>query len=31
VTYLLDADAPAFLRRQQERLPAWFLAAVRPG
>lgn len=29
VTYLLDADAPAFLRRQQRRLPGWFLEAVR--
>jgi ATP-dependent DNA helicase DinG len=31
VTYLLDADAPAFLRRQRERLPPWFLEAVREG
>jgi ATP-dependent DNA helicase DinG len=29
VTYLLDADAPAFLKRQQQRLPAWFLEAIR--
>lgn len=29
VTYLLDADAPAFVRRHQQRLPAWFLEAVR--
>ncbi len=29
ITYLLDADAPAFLRRQRHRLPAWFLEAVR--
>ncbi len=28
VTYLLDADFPKFLRRQRERLPAWFLEAV---
>ena len=27
VTYLLDADFPAFLRRQRGRLPAWFLEA----
>jgi ATP-dependent DNA helicase DinG len=31
VTYLLDADAPAFLQRQRGRLPGWFLAAMRPG
>jgi len=31
VTYLLDADAPAFLKRQRGRLPAWFLEAVRDG
>ncbi len=29
VTYLLDADAPAFLARQAARLPPWFLEAVR--
>jgi ATP-dependent DNA helicase DinG len=29
VTYLLDADAPAFLQRQRARLPEWFLEAVR--
>jgi len=29
VTYLLDADAPAFLARERERLPAWFVEAVR--
>jgi ATP-dependent DNA helicase DinG len=29
VTYLLDADFPAFLRRQRARLPAWFLEAVK--
>lgn len=27
-TYLLDADFPAFLRRQRKRLPEWFLEAV---
>jgi ATP-dependent DNA helicase DinG len=31
VTYLLDADAPAYLRRQHDRLPPWFVEAVRPG
>lgn len=31
VTYLLDADFPAFLRRQRPRLPEWFLEAVREG
>ncbi len=31
VTYLLDADAPAYLRRERERLPAWFLEALREG
>lgn len=29
VTYLLDADGPAFLQRQSRRLPAWFVEAVR--
>lgn len=29
VTYLLDADAPAFLQRQAARLPDWFRDAVR--
>jgi ATP-dependent DNA helicase DinG len=29
VTYLLDADAPAFLQRQRARLPGWFLEAMR--
>ncbi len=29
VTYLLDADAPAFLRRERSRLPVWFLEALR--
>ncbi len=28
VTYLLDADFPAYLRRQRSRLPAWFLEAL---
>lgn len=28
VTYLLDADAPAFLTRQRERLPPWFVEAL---
>ncbi len=28
VTYLLDAGFPAFVRRQQDRLPEWFLEAV---
>jgi Rad3-related DNA helicase len=28
VTYLLDADFPAFLRRQRSRLPQWFLEAI---
>jgi len=28
VTYLLDADAPGFLQRERQRLPAWFLEAV---
>ncbi len=28
VTYLLDADFPAFIRRQRRRLPEWFLEAV---
>ncbi|HZJ08759.1 MAG TPA: helicase C-terminal domain-containing protein, partial [Trueperaceae bacterium] len=28
VTYLLDADFPAFIRRQGDRLPEWFLEAV---
>lgn len=28
VTYLLDADFPAFLQRQRARLPEWFLEAV---
>lgn len=31
VTYLLDADFPAYLRRQRERLPEWFLEAIREG
>jgi len=30
VTYLLDADAPGFLSRQQARLPGWFREAIRP-
>mgnify|MGYP001402965307 CR=1 FL=1 len=30
VTYLLDADFPAFLRRQSKRLPAWFREALIP-
>lgn len=30
VTYLLDADFPNFIRRQQRRLPDWFLEAL-PG
>jgi Rad3-related DNA helicase len=29
VTYLLDADAPSFLTRQQARLPGWFREAIR--
>jgi Rad3-related DNA helicase len=28
VTYLLDADFPAFIRRQRQRLPLWFLEAI---
>jgi ATP-dependent DNA helicase DinG len=28
VTYVLDADFPAFVKRQRGRLPAWFLEAV---
>ncbi len=28
VTYILDADFPAFLKRQRRRLPEWFLEAV---
>ena len=28
VTYLLDAGFPEFIRRQQHRLPEWFLEAV---
>jgi len=28
VTYLLDADFPAYLRRQRGRLPGWFLEAL---
>ena len=28
VTYLLDADFPAFIRRQQRRLPEWFMEAL---
>lgn len=28
VTYLLDADFPAFLQRQRGRLPYWFLEAL---
>jgi Rad3-related DNA helicase len=28
VTYLLDADFPAFLKRERRRLPPWFLEAV---
>ncbi len=28
VTYLLDADFPNFMRRQQRRLPGWFLEAL---
>lgn len=28
VTYLLDADFPAFLRRERGRLPGWFLEAI---
>ena len=28
VTYVLDADFPAFLKRQRKRLPEWFLEAV---
>lgn len=31
VTYLLDADAPSFLRRHHERLPGWFVEAIRDG
>jgi Rad3-related DNA helicase len=29
VTYVLDADFPAFVERQRHRLPAWFLEAIR--
>lgn len=29
VTYLLDADAPAFLDRHRSRLPGWFVEAIR--
>ena len=28
VTYVLDADFPAFVKRQRKRLPGWFLEAV---
>jgi Rad3-related DNA helicase len=28
VTYLLDADFPAFLRRERARLPIWFVEAI---
>ncbi len=28
VTYLLDADFPNFLKRQQRRLPGWFVEAL---
>lgn len=28
VTYVLDADFPAFVKRQQRRLPGWFLEAI---
>ncbi|MFA5594973.1 MAG: helicase C-terminal domain-containing protein, partial [Trueperaceae bacterium] len=28
VTYLLDADFSNFIRRQQRRLPPWFLEAL---
>jgi Rad3-related DNA helicase len=28
VTYILDADFPSFLKRQQRRLPAWFTDAI---
>jgi Rad3-related DNA helicase len=28
ITYLLDADFPAFFKRQRNRLPGWFLEAV---
>lgn len=31
VTYLLDADFPAFIRRQRGRLPPWFLEALDEG
>lgn len=31
VTYILDADFPAFLKRQRKRLPDWFLEAVQGG
>jgi ATP-dependent DNA helicase DinG len=29
VTYVLDADFSTFVKRQQRRLPAWFLEAIR--
>lgn len=29
VTYILDADFPAFLERQRARFPTWFLEAIR--
>ena len=28
VTYVLDADFPAFVKRQRKRLPGWFLEAI---
>lgn len=31
VTYLLDADFPAFLKRQRRRLPPWFSEAITRG
>lgn len=31
VTYLLDADFPAFISRQRKRLPEWFMEAVQEG
>ena len=31
VTYLLDADFPAYLRRQRGHFPDWFLEALQPA
>jgi ATP-dependent DNA helicase DinG len=29
VTYVLDADFSTFVKRQQKRLPGWFLEAIK--